>query len=182
MVSVLAGIVVIVGGVLKLGRVVGYIPWPVIEGFTLGIAVIIFLQQVPAALGARSGASTNAAIAAVQSLGGLRWPQTLWSLLVVAVVAAIMVVAARVHRQIPGSIIAVIVVTLVRDDRPPSAQPDRRAAADPSGTGAAEHRLVGPARLGRPGIDGRGPGGHRVVAVRASGGIPRRHRRIPGRP
>ena len=53
-ISVLAGIVVIVGGVLKLGRVVGYIPWPVIEGFTLGIAVIIFLQQVPAAIGARS--------------------------------------------------------------------------------------------------------------------------------
>ena len=40
---------------LRLGRAVTYIPWPVIEGFTLGIAVIIFLQQVPAALGVAPG-------------------------------------------------------------------------------------------------------------------------------
>jgi len=149
-VSVLAGIVVIVGGVLKLGRIVGYIPWPVIEGFTIGIAVIIFLQQVPAALGARSGASTNAAIAAVQSLGGLRWPQTLWSLLVVAVVAAIMIVAPRVHRQIPGSIIAVIVVTLVATvahlplSRIGALPPTLPAPASPSIAWAALPELAGP--------------------------------------
>ena len=48
--SLLAGVFVLVAGVLKIGRVVSYIPWPVIEGFTLGIAVIIFLQQVPGRL------------------------------------------------------------------------------------------------------------------------------------
>src|SRR5471032_2845026 len=66
-VSVLAGVVVLLAGVLKVGRVVSYIPWPVIEGFTLGIAVIIFLQQVPSAIGTKAGPSTNAFIAAVQS-------------------------------------------------------------------------------------------------------------------
>ena len=54
---VLAGAIVVISGVLRLGRAVSYIPWPVIEGFTLGIAIIIFLQQVPAALGTVPGLS-----------------------------------------------------------------------------------------------------------------------------
>ena len=46
-VTVLAGVIMVAAGVLKLGRVVTLLPWPVIEGFTLGIAMIIFLQQDP---------------------------------------------------------------------------------------------------------------------------------------
>ena len=67
-VSVMAGVVVLAAGVLKLGRIVTFIPWPVIEGFTLGIAAIIFLQQVPAAIGSTPGSSSNAFVAAIQSL------------------------------------------------------------------------------------------------------------------
>jgi SulP family sulfate permease len=110
-VSVLAGIVVLAAGVLKIGRVVSYIPWPVIEGFTLGIAAIIFFQQIPAAMGSKAGASTNAIVAAVQALPGTSWPTVGWSLAIVVVVAAIMVLAPRVHRRLPGSIIAIVVVT-----------------------------------------------------------------------
>ena len=112
-VSVLAGLVVLIGGLFKLGRVVSYIPWPVIEGFTLGIAIIIFLQQVPAALGAKAGPSTNALVSAIQSFSTVSWPLAAWTLLAVAVVAAIMVAAPRIHRLIPGSIIAIILVTVV---------------------------------------------------------------------
>lgn len=50
-VGLLAGTVIVAAGAAKFGRYLAFIPWPVIEGFTLGIAVIIFLQQVPAALG-----------------------------------------------------------------------------------------------------------------------------------
>ncbi|HOT33277.1 MAG TPA: SulP family inorganic anion transporter [Rhodoglobus sp.] len=113
MVSVMAGVVVLIGGLLKLGRVVSFIPWPVIEGFTLGIAVIIFLQQVPAAIGAKAGASTNALVAAVESFATVN-PATLWwALGSVVVVAAIMVAAPRIHRQLPGSLIAIALVTVV---------------------------------------------------------------------
>lgn len=113
MVSVMAGVVVLIGGLLKLGRVVSFIPWPVIEGFTLGIAVIIFLQQVPAAIGAKAGASTNALVAAVESFATVN-PATLWwALGSVVVVAAIMVLAPRIHRQLPGSLIAIALVTVV---------------------------------------------------------------------
>ncbi|MEO5921269.1 MAG: SulP family inorganic anion transporter [Pseudolysinimonas sp.] len=112
-VSVMAGIVVLVAGIAKLGRVVSFIPWPVIEGFTLGIAVIIFLQQVPAAAGVPPGASSNAFVSAVQSLGGVDWPGIGLSLGVVAVVAVIMLAAPRIHKQLPGSIVAIAIVTTV---------------------------------------------------------------------
>ena len=113
MVSVMAGVVVLIGGLLKLGRVVSFIPWPVIEGFTLGIAVIIFLQQVPAAIGAKAGASTNALVAAVESFATVN-PATLWwALGSVVVVAAIKVATPRIHRQLPRSLIAIALVTVV---------------------------------------------------------------------
>lgn len=113
-VCLLAGVLVVVAGVLRLGRTVGLIPWPVIEGFTVGIAVIIFLQQAPAALGvASAGHAPNAAFAAVQVLGEVRWPDAAWSLATVAAVAVVMVLAPRIHRALPGSIVAIVLVTVV---------------------------------------------------------------------
>ena len=50
-VSIMAGLMIVLAGVLRLGRYLEYMPWPVFEGFTVGIAIIIFLQQVPDALG-----------------------------------------------------------------------------------------------------------------------------------
>ena len=112
LVSLMAGVIVLLVGLAKLGRIVSYIPWPVIEGFTLGIAVIIFLQQVPAAIGARPGASRNAFASAIQSFGDVRWPSVVWPLLAAGVVAGIMVLAPRVHKQLPGSIIAIVIVSV----------------------------------------------------------------------
>jgi sulfate permease, SulP family len=112
-VSVLAGAVVIAAGVLRLGRVVSLIPWPVIEGFTLGIAVIIFLQQVPAALGVPAGPSSNALVAAIESFAAVTWPTVAYSLLTVAAVAVIMILAPRIHPRMPGSTIAIVLVTIV---------------------------------------------------------------------
>jgi len=113
LISLGAGVVVVLTGVLRLGRVVSYIPWPVIEGFTLGIAVIIFLQQVPAAIGATAGPSSNAFAAAIESIGSVD-PATIgWTVGAVAVVTAIMVVAPRIHPKLPGSLIAIAVVSVI---------------------------------------------------------------------
>ncbi|HET9518461.1 MAG TPA: SulP family inorganic anion transporter, partial [Actinoplanes sp.] len=51
MVGLLAGLILVVCALARLGRYVRYLPTPVIEGFTAGIAVVIALQQLPAALG-----------------------------------------------------------------------------------------------------------------------------------
>lgn len=113
-VCLLAGALVVAAGVLRLGRLVGMIPWPVIEGFTLGIAVIILLQQVPAAVGVpAAGHDANAAVAAVQALGETTARDALWSVGVVAVVVAVMLLAPRVHRAVPGSLVAIALVTVV---------------------------------------------------------------------
>ncbi len=112
-VSIMAGLIVVAVGAAKLGRVVSFIPWPVIEGFTLGIATIIFVQQIPAAFGVTPGPSSNAILAAVQSLGLVNWSTVVWPLLTVVVVAAIMLLAPLVSKRIPGSIIAIVVVTVI---------------------------------------------------------------------
>lgn len=112
-VGVLAGLMVLAAGILRLGRAVTFIPWPVIEGFTLGIAVIIFLQQVPSALGVPATEGANAIVGAVDAVTRASLPDAAWALAVVAVVAAIMLVAPRIHPLVPGSIIAIVVVTVV---------------------------------------------------------------------
>lgn len=114
-VAVMAGVIVIVAGALRLGRTVTYIPWPVIEGFTLGIAVIIFLQQIPSAFGVETGESDNAAVAAAQGLSTLTPAEAAWPIAMVLVVAAVMTLAPRIHPQLPGSIIAIILVTVVAE-------------------------------------------------------------------
>ncbi len=112
-VTVLAGVIVVVAGVTGIGRAVTFIPWPVIEGFTLGIAAIIFLQQVPAAFGQSvpAGKSPLAAAGVVISHieMGAAWP----ALVVTALVAVLMIGLPRLHRAVPASLVAVVVATVV---------------------------------------------------------------------
>ena len=65
----MAGVLVVLAALVRLGRFLAYIPWPVIEGFTVGIALIIFLQQVPAALGVSKPEGENTAVVAVRAVG-----------------------------------------------------------------------------------------------------------------
>lgn len=111
-VSVMAGVIVLAAGLLKLGRVVTLLPWPVIEGFTVGIAAIIFLQQFPAAFGSSSGSGGNAAISAIQALGTVSAASALAPAALVALVVLIMVAAPRIHPRTPGSLIAIIVASV----------------------------------------------------------------------
>lgn len=110
--SVMAGILVVVAGFLRLGRVIAYIPWPVIEGFTLGIAVVIALQQVPAAVAAH-GTATNAAVAAVQAIGSAAPAGAVWALGTAAAVALVIEVGRRSVPGFPFSVVAIGAVTLV---------------------------------------------------------------------
>lgn len=117
LVTVLGGLVVLVAGLARLGRVVTFIPWPVVEGFTLGIACIIFLQQVPAAVGVEAAPGHNTFVTAV---GAVRTAVTdvppapvLWTLGCVALVAATMLLLPRLHAAIPASLVAVVLATVL---------------------------------------------------------------------
>ncbi|ALX66193.1 SulP family inorganic anion transporter [Microbacterium sp. XT11] len=141
-VCLLAGVLVLLAGVLRLGRTVGYIPWPVIEGFTLGIAIIIFLQQVPTATGTRTGESTNAAIAAVEALSTAVWPKIGWSLLLVMIVVVVMIGSQRLHPRFPASLLAIVVASVAG-----LAMPVDRIGELPAGLPAPSLPALDPASL-----------------------------------
>jgi SulP family sulfate permease len=111
-VGLMAGMLVILASLLRAGRLLAYMPWPVIEGFTVGIAVIIFLQQVPNALGIPKPDGDNAAAVAIRALGDAGSSNT-QALVIVALVVVVMVFASRLHRSLPGSLLAVVGSTLL---------------------------------------------------------------------
>lgn len=111
-VGALAGLFLLALALARAGRVMRYIPVPVVEGFTVGIAVIIALQQVPAALGVDAEGEKVLLSAADAVLGWLRDPQW-WPLLVTAGVAATMLVGARIRPGLPLSLLAVVVASVL---------------------------------------------------------------------
>lgn len=111
--SLMAGFLVLLLGLFRLGRAVSLIPWPVVEGFTLGIGVIIFLQQVPMAVGTSVVPGHNTFVAATEAIRAATWPTALITLAVVVGVAAVVLLAPKLHRALPGSLIGVIVATIV---------------------------------------------------------------------
>ncbi len=114
-VAVLAGLVVVAAALLRLGKLLAYIPWPLVEGFTVGIALVIAAQQVPSALGVPKPHLENAAAAAAVALG--RFAQhpngAVLSLLVLSVVLTAGL--PRLHRSLPASLLAVVAVTAVAE-------------------------------------------------------------------
>lgn len=112
-VGLMAGLFVVAAGVLRLGRYLAFIPWPVVEGFTLGIGIIIFLQQVPAALGVTKPHGENAAIVAGRSVVGVVDHAHVGAPMLVAVTVFVMLVIPRLHRSLPSSLVAVFVATIV---------------------------------------------------------------------
>jgi SulP family sulfate permease len=112
-VGLLAGGLVLLAGIARIGRVVAYVPWPVVEGFAVGIAVIIFLQQVPTAFGVPKPAGTGTAVVAWRSL--VRWVGVpgFESLSLVVVVAVAMVGLPRLYRALPASLIGVFAATVM---------------------------------------------------------------------
>jgi SulP family sulfate permease len=109
-VGILAGLILVGLGVARAGRFIRYVPVPVVEGFTLGIAAIIMLQQVPAALGQQAEGEKVLAIASAaarQWLGDL----TLAPLLTAAAVAIGILLLGRLRPGIPWAVVTVGLAT-----------------------------------------------------------------------
>ena len=112
-VSMIAGAFLVVAAVARIGRYIAFIPWPVVEGFTVGIAVIIFLQQVPPALGVAKPEGENTAAVAVKAIFDAFGDGRAAAIGIVLLVAAGMFGIPRVRRSLPASLIAVAVATIV---------------------------------------------------------------------
>ncbi|MFJ7591306.1 SulP family inorganic anion transporter [Streptomyces sp. NPDC097617] len=112
-VGLMAGILLIALALARAGQYMRYVPAPVVEGFTLGIACVIGLQQVPAALGVDKPEGEKVLAVAWRALVEfVQHPNWLATGLSVGV-AAVMLAGARWRPQVPFSIVAVVFATLV---------------------------------------------------------------------
>ncbi|HMQ53597.1 MAG TPA: SulP family inorganic anion transporter [Anaerolineae bacterium] len=112
--GLLAGVMMIVLGIFRLGRVVALIPAPVISGFTSGIAIIIAFGQIDNSLGIKTPpAESIVAKLAYYFEHGVT--PNFYALGLTLLIAAIMLTwpRFRISQQIPGSLVGIVVATLV---------------------------------------------------------------------
>jgi SulP family sulfate permease len=117
--TLLAGLMLVAAGLLRLGVLVKYVPFPVTVGFTSGIASIIALGQVPSLLGLQLAKDPPEAIEKVMAYASTIRTTNLWALgtglLALALVAGWPKFSSRfgakVLGKIPGSLVAIIVTT-----------------------------------------------------------------------
>ena len=111
--TLMAGVFLILLGVLRLGTIIKYIPYPIVVGFTSGIAVTIFTTQIKDLLGMTM--DENPAdfiekwIAYGRNIGNIDLLSALMGLLSICIITLM----PRLSKKIPGSLIAIIVVTIV---------------------------------------------------------------------
>lgn len=110
--TLMAGVFLILFGFLHLGTIIKFIPYPIVVGFTSGIAVTIFTTQVKDLFGL--------SIASVPSDFIEKWicyfnnfsTVDLWSSVIGIVSVVIIMLTPKVSKKIPGSLVAIIVMTV----------------------------------------------------------------------
>ncbi|MER3443654.1 MAG: hypothetical protein C4342_04780 [Armatimonadota bacterium] len=113
LVGIMAGLLLLAFGLLRLGRLVSLIPYPVVTGFTNGIAVVIFLQQVPALLGVPTPKGEHILGVTWEALR-VYFQQPQFATVLLTLLAVTIILAwERYVRRVPGSIVALAAVTLV---------------------------------------------------------------------
>lgn len=110
--TLMAGVFLILFGLLHLGTIIKFIPYPIVVGFTSGIAVTIFTTQVKDLFGLN--------ITSVPSDFFEKWicyfnnfsTVDLWSSVIGIVSVVIIMLTPKVSKKIPGSLVAIIVMTV----------------------------------------------------------------------
>ena len=109
--TILAGVMQILMGVFKLGSIIKFMPYPIIVGFTGGIAITIFSTQMNDLFG--MGISNVPAnfidkwACYFQNISNVNW----WALLIGVLSILIIVLTPKISKKIPGSLLAIIVMT-----------------------------------------------------------------------
>ena len=108
--TMMAGAMLVLMGALRLGALLKYIPFPVVAGFTSGIAVIIFLGQVPEFLGLTLPRTEHAPALFMEILRHAR--EADWRTAVIGALAlGIGFGWPKVTRKVPASLVAVVAAT-----------------------------------------------------------------------
>lgn len=108
----LAGIIMLVMGLLKLGTVIKFIPYPIVVGFTSGIALTIFTTQINDLFGLGIS-DLPADFVSKWGVYFQNFDQTnLWALGVGVLSILIIAFTPKISKRIPGSLVAIVVMTV----------------------------------------------------------------------
>lgn len=111
--TMLAGVFLIVLGVCRLGTIIKFIPYPIVVGFTSGIAVTIFTTQIKDLLGLNITEAIPADFVSkwiiyFRHITTIDWLTALIGVLSILIIA----LTPKVSKKVPGSLVAIIVMTI----------------------------------------------------------------------
>lgn len=111
--TLLAGVFLVLMGAMRLGTVIRFIPYPIIVGFTSGIALTIFTTQIKDLLGLTvermPGDFLSKWVVYAENIGSVSWPAVVVGLASIVLI----VLTPRVSKRVPGSLAAIVVMTIV---------------------------------------------------------------------
>lgn len=111
--TMLAGVFLILLGVCRLGTIIKFIPYPIVVGFTSGIAITIFTTQIKDLFGLSiegklPGDFLSKWVVYLQNFSTLDWVTTAVGLLSILIIA----LTPKFSKKVPGSLVAIIVMTI----------------------------------------------------------------------
>jgi SulP family sulfate permease len=111
--TIMAGVLLILMGLFRLGNIIKFVPYPVIVGFTAGIAVTIFSTQMNDLFGMNlsnvPAYFIHKWIYYFQNLSSINW----WALGVGVLSILVIVFSTKIHKKIPGSLVAIVLMTFL---------------------------------------------------------------------
>ena len=113
--TVLAGILLILMGVCKLGNLIKFIPYTITTGFTAGIAVMIFIGQIASFFGISTASYKGQMIEPIDKIKALiecRATFNPMALLVGVISLIILIIWPHINKRIPNSLIAVVIASI----------------------------------------------------------------------
>ncbi|MDR0811037.1 MAG: sulfate permease [Paludibacter sp.] len=111
--TMIAGVMLIAMGVFKLGSVIKFIPYPVVVGFTSGIALTIFTTQVKDLLGLQTGELPGDFINKWIVYGKSITTINFWAAAIGIISVIIIFLTPKISKKIPGSLVAIILMTAI---------------------------------------------------------------------
>lgn len=111
--TIMAGAFLVLLGLFRLGTIIRFIPYPIVVGFTSGIALTIFTTQIKDLLGLQMDEVPadfiSKWVAYVKNIG----TTDLWTATVGIVSIIIIALTPKVSKKVPGSLVAIVVMTLL---------------------------------------------------------------------
>jgi SulP family sulfate permease len=109
--TLMAGGLLVVMGLARMGAVIRFIPYPVTAGFTTGIALIIAVGQLSDGLGLPMESVPSAFLAKLVAYAGALGGASPWAAAVTLTTVAVVVSWPRVSRRLPGPLVALVLTT-----------------------------------------------------------------------